>query len=555
MTPDLLAQFPPGATPRPEQARLLAALADAIAEAEDDPAAPRVFLVEAPPGVGKSHVAMTLARWSGDAYLLTSQKLLQDQYEREFGPELQLVKGRDNYLCERYPGARVPTSRGMCRRPRGPLCQCPYARAKAAALAGPIFCTNTSYFVTLRHWHGEQLRRRRLLVIDEAHNLEAQLVHAFTVAFPHDDMRAWFGAPLARLPSAEAYRDLMAGHLERLEGQREALGRALEALRPPGISAELFLAAPPSREEQELLVQRDGLESALARVRFFVDGADREWVVRYPDAPGATLELVPLTVTALARDLLHDSAELTVLSSAFLGHPRVLAEYFGFDADRARTFASGSPFALAQRRIVYRPVGALGRATLERLEPALFAQVAALLAAHPREKGLIHAPSYAAGRRLMADLAARAPAQVPRLIWVESSEAKARARAAPRHAGAHGARLPVAARGRGPAGRLPALPDRDQDAVPGSRRSVDAGAPGARPALVRARDREGAGAGLRALVPPRRGPRRHVRPRRAVRALPPAVPRAPAALVPRRGDERAARPRGRGRAGRGRGVG
>ncbi|MBI2156499.1 MAG: hypothetical protein HYU26_06310 [Candidatus Rokubacteria bacterium] len=185
-----------------------------------------MLLVEAPPGVGKSHVAMTLARWSGDAYLLTSQKLLQDQYEREFGPELQLVKGRDNYLCERYPGARVPTSRGMCRRPRGPFCQCPYARAKAAALAGPIFCTNTSYFATLRHWQAEQLRKRRLLVIDEAHNLEAQLAGVFTVAFAHDEMRAWFGAPLPRLPAAEDYRRLMADRLADLEGRREAIGRA-----------------------------------------------------------------------------------------------------------------------------------------------------------------------------------------------------------------------------------------------------------------------------------------------------------------------------------------
>ncbi len=168
---DLLAQFPAGFTPRPEQARLLGLLADAFAEALDDPAAPRIFLVEAPPGVGKSHVAMALARWSGDAYLLTSQKLLQDQYEREFGVDLQLVKGRDNYLCERYPDARVPTSRGMCRRPRGPVCHCPYARAKTAALAGPIFCTNTAYFATLRHWRAEQLRKRRLLIIDEAHNL------------------------------------------------------------------------------------------------------------------------------------------------------------------------------------------------------------------------------------------------------------------------------------------------------------------------------------------------------------------------------------------------
>src|ERR1700740_3615560 len=135
MSVDLLTHFPAGFTPRPEQVRLLAGLAHALAEIAEDRRAPRVLLIEAPPGVGKSHLAMTLARWSGDAYLLTSQKLLQDQYEREFGGVVQVVKGRDNYACERYAEARVPTSLGMCRRPRGPLCQCPYARAKAAALS------------------------------------------------------------------------------------------------------------------------------------------------------------------------------------------------------------------------------------------------------------------------------------------------------------------------------------------------------------------------------------------------------------------------------------
>src|SRR5262249_62058420 len=108
----------------------------------------------------------------------------QAQYGRAFGTDLQLVKGRDNYRCERCPDEVVLTSRGMCRRLRGPVCQCPYARAKAAALAGPVFCTNVSYFATLRYWRAEQLRKRRLLVVDEAHGLEGQLVNIFTVAFP-----------------------------------------------------------------------------------------------------------------------------------------------------------------------------------------------------------------------------------------------------------------------------------------------------------------------------------------------------------------------------------
>ncbi len=72
-------------------------------------------------------------------------------------------------------------------------------------------------------------------------------------------------------------------------------------------------------------------------------------------------------------------------------------------------------------------MGALSRTSLAELEPALFAEVGAILAAHPREKGLIHAPSYAVAERLVRDLAARAPAAARRLIWVESSEAKARA--------------------------------------------------------------------------------------------------------------------------------
>jgi Rad3-related DNA helicase len=423
---DLLAHIPAGAIPRPEQARLLTALGDALAEAEDDPHAPRVLVVEAPPGVGKSHVAMTLARWSGDAYLLTSQKMLQDQYEREFGRDLALVKGRDNYVCERYHGAPVPTSRGMCRRLRGPVCACPYVRAKQAAQSAPIFCTNTAYFATLRHWHAEQLRRRRLLVIDEAHNLESQLVGVFTARFSHEEMRSWFGGPLPRLPAADDYRPVLASHVRRLEGSLEEVRIRLEALRPPELPEDLFLAMPPTREEQDLLEQRDRLESALARITFFLEAEDREWIVRYPDIPGAELALVPLTVASMARGLFEECAEITVLSSAYLGHRAVLAEYFGLE-EGVRVFSTPSPFSLEQRPIVYRPVGLLSQATRARLEPAVFAEVATILAAHPRDKGLIHVASYEAGRRLVHDLGVRAPHDSRRLLWVDSAGGKASA--------------------------------------------------------------------------------------------------------------------------------
>lgn len=423
MALDLLPWFPKGFTPRPEQTALLSELGAAIEAADDDPKAPRIFVVEAPPGVGKSHVALTLARWSTNAYLLTSQKLLQDQYEREFGADVQLVKGRENYLCERYPGARVTTAYGMCRRRGGPPCQCPYARAKNAARTGPIFCTNTSYFLTLRQWRREQLDRRRVLIVDEAHGLESQLAGVFTVAFTPEQMRTWFGATLPRLALADDYRPVLDEHHARLEQEMALIDAELDAL-APGTEPELFLEMPPSPREQDLLGRRDSLDNAVARLRGFLDAPDTEWVVRFPHDPGATLELVPLSVASWAYDLLFDAADFTVLSSAFLGPRGALADCFGLEPDRLRAFAAPSPFPLAHRPIVYRPVGALSRDTLAELEPAIFAEVAAILASHPRDKGLLHVSSYAAADRLVRDLAVRAPHEHRRLIVAASAAAK-----------------------------------------------------------------------------------------------------------------------------------
>src|SRR5262249_27261271 len=92
--------------------------------------------------------------------------------------------------------------------------------------------------------------------------------------------------------------------------------------------------------------------------------------------------------------------------------------YFGLNEGDVRVLATASPFAVEQRPIVYRPIGALSRGTRARLEPALFAEVAAILAAHPKDKGLIHVPSYEGGGRVVIDVATRAPILPRGLVWI-----------------------------------------------------------------------------------------------------------------------------------------
>src|SRR5438045_1901190 len=128
-------------------------------------------------------------------------------------------------------------------------------------------------------------RRRlpgRLPVIAEAHNVAAQLVRVFTVAFAPDQMKAWFGGALPRFGSADDYRMLFEDHVARLDAALVSIDRRLESLRPPLSGDDDLLTYPITAEEQDLVEQRDLPEGALARLHFFLDAVETEWVVRYP---------------------------------------------------------------------------------------------------------------------------------------------------------------------------------------------------------------------------------------------------------------------------------
>ena len=270
---DLLAHFPAGATPRPEQARLLAALGRRAGRGRGRSAgAPRVLR-------GRGAARRRQEPRGHDPGSLERRRLPADLAEAAAGPvrarvrrDLALVKGRDNYVCERYHGAPVPTSRGMCRRPRGPACGCPYVRAKQAALGAPIFCTNTAYFATLRHWHAEQLRRRRLLDRRRgAQPREPARRRLHRPLLARGDARAGSAARCRGCPRPTTTARSWAATSSGWRRNWREVDRRLEALRPPELPDELFLAMPPTREEQDLLEQREQLESALARVTFFLE--------------------------------------------------------------------------------------------------------------------------------------------------------------------------------------------------------------------------------------------------------------------------------------------
>ncbi len=212
-----LGNFPPGFVPRDAQRDVIGRIESAVKSGY------RNILLCMPTGVGKSHIAMAFARSLGPSFVITAQKILQDQYSRDFA-FVNPMKGKPNFPCiDLYDPARIPyetarsdpdyscslgrctyetiDSRGKKRKEKckhkpsfedfsvsnkgtdgetvsGPEDKCYYYAQKYRALASSHALFNyASYFQTRLYPQGiEEALERNCLVADEAHEIEDQII-------------------------------------------------------------------------------------------------------------------------------------------------------------------------------------------------------------------------------------------------------------------------------------------------------------------------------------------------------------------------------------------
>lgn len=150
---------------------------DIIDELNNIPDNIKYIFLQCGTGVGKSALAVSLSRTLGRSYILTTSKQLQDQYTRDFS-EIGLVslKGKSNYSCFLTDDI-LDCSNGPCigMQELVQRCgdRCSYYRKKNEAKKAKMVCTNYSYFFSIG---GSSNDNRPILIFDEAHNLENELV-------------------------------------------------------------------------------------------------------------------------------------------------------------------------------------------------------------------------------------------------------------------------------------------------------------------------------------------------------------------------------------------
>ena len=173
MSKNILDFWPLGSPPRPNQIKALEWLEQQTA---------KYLILEAPVGSGKSAIGLTYSLFlgertkKGDSYILTPQRILQEQYETSFketpSVELASLYGKANYQCHKGVnceiGSLLETKDHECK-------QCPYKHARDYAKTASNTVLNYKLALTAFYYTG-LFSKRKLLVLDECHTLENHLI-------------------------------------------------------------------------------------------------------------------------------------------------------------------------------------------------------------------------------------------------------------------------------------------------------------------------------------------------------------------------------------------
>jgi len=445
----LVGSFPYG-TMRPFQKDVLEKIEAALGSGK------KFIILEAPVGFGKSAVAAALCRHLRSAYVLTSTKQLQEQYSADFG--FTTVMGKSNFTCHvpTSSGRLVACSKGRCEADwslsdcphylsfdqyedhlkglcdRESKCEkvlrtagngkvCTYYKQKWDSFRQKVTVGNYSFFFSELRFT-EDVRKRKLLVCDEAHDLERQLVGSASFTLKASSVRQYHvaGGREFEIP----YEEGMDGDAAAWLG---ALGDAKETLRG------FFDAHEGDLTMQDRLTSCRGMLESLEGFADELKDAPENWVVSGVrktatlDAYGGGASLVdevvfqPLDVARYTSQL-FDTAETVLLMSATVFSEELLCKALGIPQESAQFVrVAESSFPVENRKIYAMDIVQLNRATLDASLESIAKAVDEIMDRHAGERGVVHTTSYYQANYIIAHVSER---NRERLVTTEGSTAR-----------------------------------------------------------------------------------------------------------------------------------
>jgi len=374
----------------------------------------KFVIIEAGTGVGKSAVGVTLSRYmdtqpthtpAGEeepykpgGYFLTTQKILQEQYVKDFAKpagKMCSIKSSSNYTCSFSGRTNCGEGQRLLKvaekgTPQWRHCvfNCTYKNAKDEFLASPESVTNFSYFLAETTYAGK-LKPRNMLVIDEAHNVETELSKFIEVAVTErfaKTLKLQMPHITTQLQAIDWVKDVYApklrAHVKHIEKMLDKYTDLREKL----------------QEFSKLAKQYDLLDKHACKIQRFLDVYDKDnWVFNMSPAEGRRgrrLEFKPIDVAPFADDMVFKHGKHVVMMSATILDRDAFCTLLGIPREKVAFISIPSPFPVEHRPIMTFSIGKMSAKAIDDTLPKLAEAVKAIMEQHKNEKGIIHCHTY-----------------------------------------------------------------------------------------------------------------------------------------------------------------
>ena len=394
----------PYKTPRKEQAQAIHFALKSFLESDK-----KYCIIEAGTGVGKSAVGLTLGRilnkklksnedFGKGSYFLTTQKVLQEQYENDFGsPTGQMcsIYSSSNYKCGWHKANDCRTSMQMLKTAKKNSgffkhCtqKCNYKNSKNTFLESKESVTNFPYFI-MESTYSRKIKPRNFLVIDEAHNAESVLSNFVEVVisqyFCEKVVKCTWPKKLTPVAFFKWIKNI---YYPKLQSQILHFENMIDK----------FGLADNIKELSSISLKYDMLTGHSNKLDIFLsDFSTDNWVMERQTTEKRGYEKIvyrAIDVSKFAESYLFRMGRKVLLMSATILNAAGFAKSLGISKDDYDSISIPSPFPNENRPIFQAGIGSMSAKTIDKTLPKLKEAVKEIINQHKNEKGIIHCHTY-----------------------------------------------------------------------------------------------------------------------------------------------------------------
>lgn len=396
MTHNWKAFFPYKDT-RQEQERAIDFALDAFIEQDK-----RFVVIEAGTGVGKSAIGFTISQYYNNhvrgngTYYLTTQKVLQEQYMRDFKARGMLnLQSSTNFQCKYYKQKTCAMARREMECTQDNRFKqscggtgCRYRKAKQDFMDGHNGVTNFSYFLA-ETYYSQQLTPRSLMVIDECHNTEIQLGNFVEIVISEHFANQVLKLKVPNLTTQyQVFKWIVDVYKPKLNSVVSHYKKIIEKL---SLQKKM-------KEFLKVSSQYELLDKHICKLSRFVQHYHKDnWVMNVTQTEVKNtkkFEFKPICVGPFSDPYLFRSATKILMMSATVMDQDAFCETLGLKKEDVAFISIPSPFPVENRPTIVSPIASMSFKNIDKGLPKMAKAVKAILDAHPNEKGIIHCHSY-----------------------------------------------------------------------------------------------------------------------------------------------------------------